>query len=125
MKNLLDTHVVLWFLNGEKLSLKVIETIENGENFISIVSLWEVAIKMNIGKYSFDGGFLEFRKLIEHNGFNVLPIKQEYMERLFNMPFEHRDPFDRMIIATAQEEKLNIITADENIHKYDVTCIWN
>ena len=124
MKNLLDTHTVLWFLNGEKLSAKTKELIINGENYISVVSLWEIAIKMNINKYSFDGGFPAFKKLIKNNGFIVLQIEDEYLERLFELPLIHRDPFDRLIITTALAEGLTIITADENIQKYDVSWIW-
>ena len=124
MKNMLDTHVVLWFLNGERLNEKTKELIINGENYISVVSLWEVAIKMNIGKYDFNGGFSAFRELVKNNGFNILPIKDEYMERLFTLPLIHRDPFDRLIISSAIEEDLTIITTDENIQKYDVSCIW-
>ena len=124
MKNLLDTHAVLWFLNGEKLSAKIKDLIMNGENYTSVVSLWEVAIKMNIGKYSFNGGFSAFRELVKNNGFKVLPIKDEYMERLFELPFIHRDPFDRLIIATAIVEEMTLITADENIQKYDVSWVW-
>ena len=123
MKNLLDTHTVLWFLNGEKLSAKMKELIINGENYISVVSLWEVTIKMNIGKYNFDGGFSAFRELVKNNGFTVLQIEDEYMERLFTLPLIHRDPFDRLIITTALAEDLIIITTDENIQKYDVNWI--
>ena len=124
MNNILDTHVVLWFLNGERLTAKTKELIINGENYISVVSLWEVAIKMNIGKYEFNGDFPAFRKLVKNNGFNVLPIKDEYMERLFALPLIHRDPFDRLIIATSITEEMTLITADENIQKYDINWIW-
>jgi len=122
MKYLLDTHIVLWFLKGEKLSEKTKELIQNGENYISVVSLWEVAIKMNLNKFSFNGGFKAFRELVANNGFNVLAIKDEYMERLFDLPFIHRDPFDRLLIATAAVENMTVITADENIQKYDILC---
>ena len=88
------------------------------------MSLWEVAIKMNIGKYKFEGGFTAFRTLVKNNGFIVLPINDEYMERLSTIPLIHRDPFDRLIISTALVEDLTIVTADENIHKYDVSWIW-
>ena len=124
MRYLIDTHVILWFLNGEKLSHKTAELIVNGDNYISVVSLWEIAIKMNIGKYHFDGGFYVFNELVKNNGFDILQIKDEYMERLFLLPFIHRDPFDRLIITTAMVENLTIITADENIQKYDVPWIW-
>jgi len=124
MKNLLDTHIILWFLNGEKLSDTVKERIVNGENYVSVVSLWEIAIKMNIGKYNFDGGFQAFRELVENNGFIVLPIEDEYMEQLFSLPLIHRDPFDRLLIATAIAEGMPIITKDENIQKYEVSWVW-
>lgn len=124
MKNLLDTHTLLWFLNGEKLSAKTKDLIINSKNYISVVSLWEVAIKMNIGKYSFDGGFSSFRELVKNNGFNVLPIEDEYMKLLFALPLIHRDPFDRLIIATALAKDLTIITIDENIQKYDIKWVW-
>jgi PIN domain nuclease of toxin-antitoxin system len=124
MKNLVDTHAVLWFLNGEQMSKKSLNLIINGEYYVSIVSLWEVAIKMSIGKYTFDGGFSEFLRLVEDNGFRILPIKNEYMLSVFSLPFHHKDPFDRLLIATAISEGLTIITADENIQKYDVGWIW-
>ena len=124
MKFLLDTHVILWFLNGERLSEKTKKRITDGENYISVVSLWEVAIKMNIGKYGFNGGFSAFRELVRSNGFAVLPIKDEYIERLFVLPLIHRDPFDRIIITTSIVEEIPIITSDENVQKYDVSWIW-
>ena len=108
MKNMLDTHAILWFLNGEKLTTKIKKLIIDGENYISVVSLWEVAIKMNIGKYSFDGGFSAFRELVKNNGFNILQIEDKYMRHLFELPFIHRDPFDRLIIASAIVEDLTI-----------------
>ena len=124
MKNLLDTHIVLWFLNGERLPEKIKELIQSGENFVSVVSLWEVAIKMNLNKYTFNGGFQAFRELVKKNGFNILPIRDEYMAKLFDLPFIHRDPFDRLLVATTIVENMTIITADENIQKYDVSWIW-
>ena len=124
MKNLLDTHTLLWFLNGEKLSDDIKSLILDGENYVSIVTLWEVAIKMNIGKYSFDGGFAAFCELVYQNGFEVLHIRDEYMQQLFDLPLIHRDPFDRLIIATAICEDATILTADENIQKYAVLWLW-
>ncbi|MCL2087078.1 MAG: type II toxin-antitoxin system VapC family toxin [Oscillospiraceae bacterium] len=124
MKLLLDTQIVLWFLNGEKLSEKIQTIIQDGDNYVSVVSLWEVAIKMNINKLSFDGGFIAFRKLIEDNGFKIIPVKDEHMNGLFALPLYHRDPFDRLLIATALAENMTILTADSDIKKYDVPCLW-
>ncbi|MDR2183953.1 MAG: type II toxin-antitoxin system VapC family toxin, partial [Clostridiales bacterium] len=108
MKHILDTHALLWFLKGEKLTKDTIDSIENGKSCISVISLWEVSIKMAIGKYSFDGGFIGFRNLVRNNGFPILPIKDEHLERLSVLPLIHRDPFDRLLIATALEENLSI-----------------
>jgi len=124
MRNLLDTHTILWFLNGERLTANTKEKIQSHPNYISVVSLWEVAIKMNIGKYTFEGGFTTFLKLIKDNGFDLLPIKDNYMECLFDLPLIHRDPFDRLIVATALVEGMTLITADENIQKYDISWAW-
>ena len=98
--------------------------IQNSENYVSVVSLWEVAIKMNLNKFSFHGGFQAFRELVRNNGFNVLPIKDEYMVKLFDLPFIHSDPFDRLLIAKTIVENMTIITTDENIQKYDVSWVW-
>jgi len=124
MNYLLDTHTILWFLNGEKLSEKTTSLILAGTNFISVVSLWEVAIKMNIGKFTFEGGFSVFLRLVKENGFVVLPIKNEYMKYLFQLPLLHREPYDRLIISTAVIEELTLITKDENIQKYEISWIW-
>ncbi|MCL2361132.1 MAG: type II toxin-antitoxin system VapC family toxin [Defluviitaleaceae bacterium] len=79
---------------------------------------------MNIGKYAFEGGFTTFLELIKDNGFELLPIKDNYMECLFDLPLIHRDPFDRLIVATAHVEGMTLITADENIQKYDISWAW-
>jgi len=68
--------------------------------------------------------FSTFINLVYSNGFSILPIKNEHMESLFELPLIHRDPFDRLLIVTAKVEKLTLITADENIQKYDVSWTW-
>ena len=125
MRQLLDTHIVLWFLNGEKLSPELCERIISGANCVSVVSLWEVAIKMNIGKYEFIGGLSAFCELLKSNDFEILPIKNEHMQGVFALPFIHKDPFDRLIISTAKHEAIPLITADEIIHQYDVEWVWS
>lgn len=124
MRQILDTQIVLWFLNGEKLSPELCTRIISGTNFVSVVSLWEVAIKMNIGKYEFVGGFSAFCELVKCNDFEILPIKNEHMLGMFALPFIHKDPFDRLIIATAKYKAMPLITADESIHQYDVEWLW-
>ncbi|MCL2051243.1 MAG: type II toxin-antitoxin system VapC family toxin [Lachnospiraceae bacterium] len=127
MKYLLDTQIVLWlFENDVKLSNKAKSIIFDPVNqcFVSVVSLWEIALKMNIGKYKFPGGFPVLRQLVNDNYFEIMPINDEYLNGLFALPFYHRDPFDRLIIATAQIEDMTLVTADEEIQKYDVKWIF-
>ena len=124
MRYLLDTHTVLWFLNGERLTDETKEMITYGENYISIASFWEIAVKMNIGKFEFNGGFAKFKELVENNGFNVLPIKTEHIEKILELPLIHKDPFDRLLISVALAEGLTVVTMDENIQKYGIKWVW-
>lgn len=123
MKYILDTHIVLWFAsNPNLLTDKVKDEILYSENikYVSIVSAWELAIKMSIGKFRLDGGITEFYKMVESNGFKWLNVKKDYISILQNLEQHHRDPFDRLLISTAISEKIPLITADENIKKYEV-----
>ena len=125
MKYLLDTHALIWYFDEEsKLSDKLKELILNPKNTIcvSISSVWEMAIKISIGKM--DKCLEELLIGVERAGFSFLPVEVEYIRKLLALPFIHRDPFDRLIIATAVTEDMTIITADENVKKYDISWIW-
>ncbi len=127
MNILLDTHALIWFLNGdEKLSLKSREAIENQENlkFVSIATIWEIAIKISLGRFSFKKGFKEFLDLIENNGFGIVPITFEHALTVSTLQFIHRDPFDRLIVAQAMTDNMTIISKDEEIKKYEVKIMW-
>jgi len=128
MKLLLDTHTALWLLNEyEQLSSVAKSLLLNDENtlHISVASAWEVAIKTSTGKLTeFDGGVGSFMAELEEMPIILLPIKPKYLEIVETLPFIHRDPFDRLLIATAKTENMIILTADENIHKYDVLTTW-
>ena len=127
MNFLLDTHAMIWFLNGdENLSDKAKRTIlkEDNQGFISIASIWEIAIKLSLNKIELKNGFSNFLKLIENNGFEILPISFSHLIILSNLEFIHRDPFDRMLIAQAISEKMNIISKDEQIRNYNCKTIW-
>ena len=91
---------------------------------ISSISLWEVAIKVNLGKMKSNLTLDGFLDRIKRSDFEVLQIKNEHLRRLSAVPFIHKDPFDRLLIATALVENLTIITTDGNIQKYDVPWIW-
>ena len=128
MKVLLDTHIVLWMVNEhEKLSLSAKTLLLNDEHtlFISIVSLWEMAIKVSLGKLSeLDGGVGVFLSKMETLPIEVLPIITDYIKIIESLPFVHRDPFDRMLVATAIVNDMTILTADSNIPKYSAPCVW-
>ena len=127
MKYLLDTHTVLWYMgNSPVLPAKTKGMIANSENNVSVcsVSLWETAIKVNLGKLKSSLTFDEFLDKIRNSDFDVLQIRNEYLKRLSVLPFIHKDPFDRLLIATALVENLTIITTDSSIQKYDVSWIW-
>ena len=127
MRLLLDTHTLIWFINGdESLPKHVIKLIENPENdsFVSIASLWEIAIKISLGKLEFKKQFQHILKLLDQNGFQILPISFAHTYRVSNLEFIHRDPFDRIIVAQSIEEKMQIITKDRDINKYQVETTW-
>ena len=127
MNILLDTHAIIWFFeNDNRLSKNAVEIIYNLENmiYVSMVSIWEVAIKMSTGKLNFDGGIDNFIKSIYQNEFELLDISPKHTKIISTLSFIHRDPFDRMLIAQAIADDLIIMTVDENIIKYDIECVW-
>ncbi|MDR0587755.1 MAG: type II toxin-antitoxin system VapC family toxin [Burkholderiales bacterium] len=127
MRYLLDTHAAIWALEDiNKLSRAAAAVVEDTACllFISIASAWEIAIKISIGKLDFAGGCANFIAQMEQNGIIVLPITGKHLQGVETLPAIHRDPFDRLLIATAQSENLTIISADENFQKYNIRCVW-
>lgn len=127
MDILLDTHTLIWFFNGDdQLSLKAKKLIEDSKTkkFVSIASLWEVAIKIGLKKLYFDGDTREVAELIEKNGFQILQISVDHTVAYEALELVHRDPFDRILVAQAMVEKMTIITKDDNIQKYIVKTNW-
>ena len=127
MGYLLDTHAIIWYFeNSAELPDEIEKIIDNPEVSIYIcsVSLWEIAIKVSIGKLELQIPLNELLNHINNGDFNVLHIGDTHLNRLIDLPFIHKDPFDRLIISSALVEGLTIITVDENIKKYNVPCIW-
>ena len=127
MKYLLDTHVVLWMAeNSPWLSDRAKQGIlDNGsEKYVSIVSAWEVAIKLGTQKLRLEGGLTEFFRIVDDNGLIVLGLEREYLHAIQDLPFFHGDPFDRLLVATAVSEKMTLVSIDENIQKYAVSRLW-
>ena len=127
MRYLLDTHVIIWMVEGSpNLPLAIKEIIKNPKNqvAISLISLWEIAIKMNIGKLTLNLTFDELVDVLRSGDFDFIQIEDEYLSGVFKLPLLHKDPFDRLLITTAIAEHLTLVTIDENIQKYDFSWIW-
>lgn len=128
MKLLLDTHTFLWFIDGNsKLSAVARNLIESPDNelFLSMVSLWEMAIKISIGKLSIGGAFEEFiPQQMQINGIQILPLEFPHVAQIAKLPFHHRDPFDRLLITQSKIEKIPLISGDQAFALYDVAQLW-
>ena len=122
MRLLLDTHVILWWLaDSPELDDAVKDMIEvEPEVYLSPASVWEVAIKASLGKL--DAPADTARRIAELE-FNPLPITAEHGVRAGSLPWHHRDPFDRMLIAQAQTEGLTLVTRDKWVRNYDVSLM--
>ena len=128
MKLLLDTHALLWFIAGSSnlsaYARTLIEDVSN-EKFVSIASIWETAIKVSIGKMILSAPFdVLFPRQLQINGFDLLPIKVEDTSVITTLPFHHQDPFDRLLIAQAIEEKLTLVSVDDIFDDYGITRLW-
>jgi len=128
MRALLDTHVLLWWLtDDERLSGKARRAFTSGRSTLlwSAASSWELAVKISLGKLSLPGPLRSYlpKKLREQR---ITPIAVEHSHafRVAELPAHHRDPFDRLIIAQAQVEKVPIISADSKLGQYDVKIVW-
>lgn len=120
---LLDTHVLLWWLSDDKslgnATRKLISDPRN-EVFVSAATTWEIAIKKNKGLLKAPD---DMDRIVEDEGFSKLPVSLFHGEQAGDLPEIHRDPFDRMLVAQAQAEGLEIITADSEISKYGIRLV--
>ena len=128
MRLLLDTHAFLWWVaDNDKLSRKARAAITESANecFLSVVSAWEMAIKSSVGKLKLPVPLDRFvpAQLVA-NGFVQLPIEFRHVAKVATLTFHHRDPFDRLLIAQAIEEKMHIVSADATFKRYGVKRIW-
>lgn len=123
MRLLLDTHVLLWWLNDDPaLGQAARRAIAAGRNtvYVSAASAWEIAIKKHMGKLSAPGNL---RDVIEETRFVELPVTIEHAIATEELPLLHVDPFDRMLIAQARIENLTLVTHDERIMEYEVKTL--
>jgi PIN domain nuclease of toxin-antitoxin system len=127
MNLLLDTHAFLWFINGDsELSNHAKTAIEMPQNtsFVSIASLWEIAIKIQIGKLDIFRPFSELERKIQNNGFQVLPISFAQTQIISQLSSHHRDPFDRMLISQAIDQQLTLVSRDTQFKHYGIQTLW-
>lgn len=128
MRVLLDTHALVWaLLDDPKLSNPARTTIAAPENeiLISPASLWEIAIKISLGKYSLSEDFTSFMETrLPQSGFVQLPIHVRHLGVVATLPFHHRDPFDRLIVAQAVVEQVPVVSSDAALDAYPITRLW-
>jgi PIN domain nuclease of toxin-antitoxin system len=127
MKLLLDTHVFIWWADHpEKLSPAALSALENEANelFLSVASVWEMQIKIQLGRLKLS---LPLKELVknqqETNDLTVSPVALTHVLALDNLPFHHKDPFDRLLIAQSIEEDLTLVTADSQFSTYSVKLL--
>jgi PIN domain nuclease of toxin-antitoxin system len=128
MRLLLDTHTFLWWIaDDHRLSETAVKVISEADNqlFLSAASGWEIAIKAKLGKLDIDGDVTSF--IIEQmrlNSIDQLPVMLSHALHVSTLEALHRDPFDRLLIAQAQLERMPILTADQYVTMYPVETVW-
>jgi PIN domain nuclease of toxin-antitoxin system len=123
MNLLLDTHVLLWWLDDHpSLSRRCRSAIADGNNliFVSAAVIWEIRIKQALGKLKIPEGF---REVLDRQAFNWLPIAVEHAHAIEGLPAHHRDPFDRMLVAQARVEGFTVVTHDAVFRKYKIAVM--
>ncbi len=121
MNYLIDTHILLWYMIGDKrISIDTQTKIEDDNNsiYLSNASLWEIAIKNSIGKLKLKGSLSDLKNYLDEKGFKILEFDFEDLETLQTLPLHHQDPFDRIIISQVKTKSLEIITNDSQVQKY-------
>ena len=130
MKVLLDTCALIWFLRDDsELSEKAAELVENPNTdaFVSVVSIWEIAIKASIGKLQIPIGLHDsLEDKLMASGFNLLAVEFQHAAGVYTLPAVHSDPFDRLLISQCKSEKLTAITNDTHWSdpRYGISVLW-
>ena len=126
MQLLLDTHPFIWFINGDselpKKSRKLIADSEN-ECFLSIASIWEIAIKTSLNRLELQSSFDKITDFLSENDIAILPIKFNHLQTLLRLEHYHKDPFDRIILSPSITENFSLISKDREFGDYQVALI--
>lgn len=127
MKLLLDTHAFLWLISNQRLSQRAVDAFLDPGNqpYLSAASYWEICIKRSVGKLDLAEGWEQsFDQEMIANDIRWLPIEKAHCQAVIELPWFHRDPFDRLLIAQARCEGLSIVTTDAHFPQYGVETIW-
>ena len=121
---LLDTQLLVWLaFTPEQLPSTLIPELEDRQQrfFVSVVSLWEVAIKRSLNRLDFQFDAAELREQLQREGFEELPIRAEHCLAVQTLPWHHKDPFDRLLIAQAQQEQIKLLSCDQSLSEYEAS----
>jgi PIN domain nuclease of toxin-antitoxin system len=127
VKLLVDSHAFLWFVAGDqRLSRAARRAMEDPDNgwFLSSASVWEMSIKSSLGRLTLPAPAGSYFADKVRQGLRVLAVEWQHAAAVEHLPFHHRDPFDRLIVAQAQLEDLSVVTTDAVFRKYDVAVVW-
>jgi PIN domain nuclease of toxin-antitoxin system len=127
MRLLLDTNVFIWTTETpDKLSRRAAKAISDPENerWVSLASVWEIAIKLTLKKLKIRGSFNKLPGILAIHAMNFIPLEFKHLARLNELPLHHRDPFDRLLIAQALEEQLTVVSPDPEFKRYGAPCLW-
>jgi PIN domain nuclease of toxin-antitoxin system len=128
MRLLLDTHAFLWFIMGSpNLSPRARSLVEDGanESFLSVAGLWEIAIKSSLGKLTLSAPFdALIPQQLALNGIELLAVEVAHAALVSALPFHHRDPFDRLLVAQATVEGMPVVSVDTAFDLYGVKRLW-
>jgi len=127
MGYLLDTHSLIWFLEDDKRlsgTAKDIISDDNADIYLSIVSLWEMAIKIGLGKLKLSQSLEQVIDTLDQQSISLLSVKPAHVLAVLNLPFEHRDPFDRLLIGQALVENMKFLSNEALFLRYGVDRVW-
>jgi PIN domain nuclease of toxin-antitoxin system len=122
---LVDTNVVVWLLLGDRARVSDVarQTLEDERNRVAVsaATVWEIAVKRSVGKLTIEDGWA---RALTRLGFDALPVTAVHAEAVERLPWHHRDPFDRLLIAQATAERLEVVSADRRLAAYGVDVVW-